>query len=164
MSSQDTDFTVEELNTLVANIMLGNSVATTLNFSQENLETLYAFAYGQYQAKSYTQAIEVFKLLRLYDVWDKRFSLGQASCEMALGNYEKAIEIYELAAFAGGLDDPTPLYYSAVCHINLKDIKTAIGVLEHALIFGKPEEYKEIRKASADLLEVLKKSQNEDTK
>ncbi len=159
MSTQNADLTQDELGKIIEGIEAGHTIATVTNYKQENLEKLYALAYNYYTTDNYEQAEKIFNLLCLYDYWDPRYSMGLAGCYQATGCYEKAIEVYQMAALAGGMNDPTPIYYASLCFVNLGKAEEAIVGLENAILFGNESEYTDIRKAAKDLLEMLKNSE-----
>ncbi len=160
MSKQEADFTKEEIDRMITALSQGHTIATVTNFKQDDLERMYNLAYNYYSSDNYAQAEPIFKLLSLYDALDPRFSLGLAGCYQATGNFERALEIYQLAAAASGLNDPTPLYYASICFINLGKTEEAIAGLEGALAFGDTNKYTDVRKAAKDLLGILMHTSN----
>ncbi len=155
MSEDILELSDNQIQNIINVILEGKPIAEVVDFPQESLESAYSFAYQHYTTKNYKEAKKIFKLLTLYDHFDSRFSMGLAGCYQGLGEYEKAIDLYQAAAIAEGLADPTPLYYASLCYINLGKVEEAIVGLEGAVSVGELSKYTEIREAARKLRDLL---------
>lgn len=135
----------------------GNTLANLANVSDEQMESLYALAYQYYNAQNYADALKIFKILAIYDSADERFFMGIASCEQGLGNYESAADFYSLACALGGLIDPKPMYYCAICLLKVNQKDRAKVALESTTIMGREgnKSDAEFKEKSTELLKII---------
>ncbi len=153
------DLTTEEHAKLVGAYMSGAKLSTVLNVDKDTIETGYALAHAQYIAKNYTDATTLFQFLHKLDDLDPRFSLGLAGCYHEKNEYEQAIEMYKHAMIGSNLQDPTPLYYCALCYLKVEKIKEAFGLLQAIGRMEKKAEHLSIHKQAQDLLDLLTKEE-----
>ncbi len=156
MSTEELEFSSDELATMVMAMIQGAPLSTAVNFPQEALEAAYALAYSNYKAKNFVDAEKLFSFLTTMDPMDPRFSLGLAGCFQASGEYEKAIDMYQVSMIGDALNDPSPMYYAAVCYMKLDKKEEAIAALELAKRFSSDPKYTHINKQATDMLEIVK--------
>jgi type III secretion system low calcium response chaperone LcrH/SycD len=148
----------EQLQALMTAVLGGARPADAAGVSQQQLEALYAFGHSLYTAGSYNDAVTVFQGLCLYDYGDSRFWTGLGASLQGSGQYEKAIDVYSMAAMTTGLADPGPIYYAAQCYLKLNKVEEAIAALEGLPAMGGEgrADHAAIKARGAGLLEALK--------
>ena len=146
-----------ELQKLANGILNGATVAEASGISQDTLESLYALAHGLYTSSNYHDAQVVFQALTLYNPNDYRFWLGLAGCRQAQGQYESAIEAYQMAGVASQLKNPEPFFHAAHCLVKLGRREDAESALQGVLEIGAADpRYESVRQRAAALLKLLK--------
>lgn len=146
-----------ELQKLANGILNGATVAEASGISQDTLESLYALAHGFYTSSNYHDAQVVFQALTLYNPGDYRFWLGLAGCRQAQGQYESAIEAYQMAGVASQLKNPEPFFHAAHCLVKLGRREDAESALQGVLEIGAADpRYESVRHRAAALLKLLK--------
>ncbi len=155
MSSDVLNLSNDDLELMLKSILEGGSIATAVNYSQESLEAAYALAYSNYSANNFDDAQTLFEFLVLADHMDPRFAMGLAGCFQAKEQYQKAIDLYQVAMAGSSLSDPSPIYYSAVCLMKLNQLDDAKEALDLCLMFGDKEKYAPIHKQAKDLIAIL---------
>ncbi len=149
----------EQLQKLVGALANGASVAEVTGMGKDKLESLYALGHGLYSSGSYEDAVKVFQALALYDSGDYRFWLGLGGCRQALGQYEAAVDAYQMAAVATQLENPEPFLFAARCLIKLGKKEDAVVAVQTVLALAKPEDarWATCRAKASAILALLKK-------
>ena len=146
-----------ELQKLANGNFNGATVAEASSISQDTLESLYALAHGFYTSSNYHDAQVVFQALTLYNPGDYRFWLGLAGCRQSQGQYESAIEAYQMAGVASQLKNPEPFFHAAHCLVKLGRREDAESALQGVLEIGAADpRYESVRQRAAALLKLLK--------
>lgn len=120
----------EQLAAIVEALRRGATVADLTGTSQEVLECLYALGHDLYGSANYVDAETVFRALCLYNPHERRYWMGLAGSRQGQEKFEEAIDAYQFAALATGLDDMEPLLYGAQCLLRLNRKPEAITGLE----------------------------------
>jgi type III secretion system low calcium response chaperone LcrH/SycD len=152
------DLEPEKFKAIMTAVLEGARPADAAGVSQKQLEALYALGHSLYMAGSYHDAATIFQGLCLYDYGDCRFWTGLGASLQGEGQYEKAIDVYSMAAMTTGLADPGPIYYAAQCYMKLNRVEEAIAALEGLSVMGAEgrADHAVIKAQGAGLLEVLK--------
>ncbi len=155
----ETLLTQEQLQSLVKGVYDGATVAQLTGMDKDKLESLYALGHGLYTSGSYEDAVKVFQALAVYDSTDYRFWLGLGGCRQALGQFEAAVDAYQMAAVATQLDNPEPFLFAARCLIKLGKKDDAVTAIQTVLTLAKPEDarWATCRAKASALLALLKK-------
>lgn len=135
----------------------GYTLADLSGIDAEKLESLYNLAFQHYEAGNYDKAQVFFQLLALLDCTDIRFFMGNAACFQALEKYEDAIDAYGVALTLDGLNNPEPIYNTAICLLKLNRKDDAIEILKTADSMGRPdnERHNVFKSRAKDLLTLL---------
>lgn len=136
----------------------GYTLADLSGINEEKLEAIYNLAYQHYEAANYEKAQVFFQLLALLDCTDVRFFLGNAACLQAREQYEEAIDAYGVALVMDGMNNPEPVYNSAICLLKLGRKEDAIELLKTADSMGRAddERHQVFKSRCSDLLTLLK--------
>lgn len=153
------ELTPEEVRAIMAGLEDGLTNADLAGITDEQLEALYALGHNLYATGQHRDSETIFKTLCLYDYTQSRFWLGLAGSQQAIGDYQKAVEAYSMAAVAGGMKDLGPFYYAAVCFLKIGDTESALaslGGLAGLADEGDPEHEAWLAKAK-NLAEVIRR-------
>src|SRR5262245_3246697 len=92
----------------------GKSAQEILGFTDETMSKFYNAAYRLFEGKHYVDAANAFLFLVTLNPYHHEYWLGLGMATQLSGNYEDAIDAYELAAMCE-LDNPVPYFYLAKC-------------------------------------------------
>ncbi len=149
----------EAIKKAVSLLAKGATLGDLVGLDSDKLEVLYAYGYNLYSSGQYADAEKIFRALVVYDGTVSKYWIGLAACEENLKKFDAAAELYSLGATMGGLQDPEPMYYAALCRLKADQKETAIAALEVIDLMGKknsPHDLQFKAKAKA-LLQTLKK-------
>ncbi len=150
----------ETAKKMLSLLFKGASLGDLVGLDPDKLEVLYAYAYNLYNSGQYENAEKIFRALVVYDATVSKYWIGLAACRENQKSYVEAAELYAMGATMTGLDDPAPLYYSALCRLKADQKNIAIDALEFLALVGKenkPQDV-EIKAKAKSLLETLKKN------
>jgi len=125
----------------------GDFVGFSRVLSSEIMEGIYAYAHRYYDMKKYKEALPLFMLLCSQELQSDVYWMGLGGCFQQLGEYEKAIEAYSLAAVHQGKEkSPYPHYFAAECYLSLRQIGKALKAMKAAFaVCAKRETFKTLR-------------------
>lgn len=135
----------------------GKTPQELLEFSDEVMGKFYQAAYRLFEHKRYTDAANAFLFLVTLNTHNHDYWLGLGMSTQMNGDYESAIDAYEMAA-ATDISSPVPYFYLAKCLFAMHDRTSALQALELALdCAGDNEEYAELRKQAIAAKALLEK-------
>lgn len=79
----------------------GHPLKDLRGVSNDQMESIYSFAYEFYEQGKLDEAERLFHFLCIYDLYDTRYWLGLAAIYQLKENYQKAIDIYAVAFTQG---------------------------------------------------------------
>lgn len=110
-------------------LIKGGEPLNKRDFSNEDLEVLYATAHRLYEAKDFIRAKEIFHQLIMSKPLHQKYWLGLAACMQLEKRFEEALRVWGVASIIDG-DDPMPHFHAAECFVALKDFDQALKALE----------------------------------
>jgi type III secretion system low calcium response chaperone LcrH/SycD len=136
-------------------LLNGHTVKSLQDLSRDNLEAVYAMAYGDYNNGSYERAAQLFELLCYLDHMEKKYWLGLGAARQMLKNYEGAVDAYSLASVFD-LQDPNPPLLAAECHLAMGQREQALSGFQFAVdCAGERPEHEALKQQAAAKLELL---------
>ncbi|CRI56476.1 SycD/LcrH family type III secretion system chaperone [Pseudomonas sp. CCOS 191] len=132
----------------------GGTFAMLRGVGAAQLETLYAQAFGFYQAGRLEDALTMFKGLAALDHYDARAFLGAAASYQGLERYQEALPAYAYGAMLAP-QDPRFCLHAAECQQHLGDLVSARSGYEHAQALAENGEQGGLAKRAQALLEAL---------
>lgn len=136
-------------------IASGKTAQEILEFSNETMAKFYQAAYLLFEKKRYIDAANAFLFLATLNPHNHDYWLGLGMSTQLNGNWEAAIDAYEMAAI-NRLDSPVPYFYLAKCLFAVHDRKSALEAIQLAIDYSDdiPEyaNLKEQALAAKDLL------------
>lgn len=97
----------------------------------DDAESIYAYAFGHYEAGNLTQAAESFRLLCFQHPFEGKFWFGLAATLQESKSYPLALEAWAVAAILKP-SDPFPHFHAAECYFSLNNLQEASLALEEA--------------------------------
>ncbi|MGE8059040.1 type III secretion system translocator chaperone SicA [Pseudomonas sp. NPDC089547] len=99
-------------------VLDGASLKDLRGVTDEQMDSLYAFAYEFYEQGRLDDAEKFFHFLCIYDFYNAQYWMGLAAVHQLKQNYQKAVDLYAVA-FAQGKHDYRPMLYTGQCQLAL---------------------------------------------
>lgn len=99
--------------------------------SKEAMSALYAIGFQLYENGKYREAIDVFRVLTVLDVSERKYWLGLGASFQMQKDYDCALQSYGYAALLNE-NDPYAHFHAAECFLAQKEIEKGCQVLEVA--------------------------------
>lgn len=106
-----------------------------LEFSEETMNKFYAAACKLYESKRYTDAANAFLFLVTLNSYHYDYWLGLGAATQRCGDYEAAIDAYEMAAICH-LESPEPYFHLAKCLFAMHDRDSALQAINLAIEYS----------------------------
>ena len=136
----------------------GKTPQEILGFSNEIMAKFYRAAYSLFEGKRYTDAANAFLFLVTLNTHNHDYWLGLGMATQMTGDFEAAIDAYEMAAMTD-TESPVPYFYLAKCLFSSHDRDSALQALELALEYAADrEEYADLKEQALAAKELLLKS------
>ena len=113
----------------------GQPPQALLHLSNEEMAQFYQAAYSLFQRHAFKEAADAYLFLVALNDQNHDYWVGLGMATQMLGNYEGAIDAYELAATCE-LDNPVPYFYLAKCLFAIHDRENALEAIELALEYS----------------------------
>lgn len=127
------------------------------NFSDQQIEGIYAQAYNFYQTGRYNDALQIFRLLVVLNPGEMKYALGIAASLHMMKEYQEAVEAYTLCSVLDPLN-PVPHYHMSDCFVGMRDRHSAKIALETAIRkAGDKPEYQILKDRASLTIKNLKK-------
>ena len=97
--------------------------------TNEELEAVYALAFGYYRTGKYDEALKLFQFLVLFDHLNAKYWMGLGAAQQVLKDYQNAVVSYGYCSFLK-LDNPKPQLHAAECFLAMGDKRNAASSLE----------------------------------
>lgn len=128
-----------------------------LGFKDETLNKFYAAARKLFQDKRYTDAADAFLFLVTINSYHYDYWLGLGASTQHLGEYEEAIDAYEMAAICQ-LESPEPYFHLAKCLFAMHDRESALQAIDLAIEYSEGRsEYDDIHRQALAARALLMK-------
>lgn len=126
--SQETTLVLDAMQLM----MQGATFKDLRGISDEQMDSLYAYAHRFYEQGRLDEAEKLFHFLCIYDFHNADYWCGNAAVQQLQGRHQKAIDLYAVA-FALRIDDYRPMLYSGQCHLALNRPGKAKLCFEYAV-------------------------------
>lgn len=113
----------------------GKSAQEIMGIDNETMSKFYAAAYRLFEHHRYADAANAFLFLVTLNTYNHDYWLGLGMSTQMNGDYESAIDAYEMAAICE-LDNPVPYFYLAKCLFAMHDRESAVQALDLALEYS----------------------------
>jgi len=113
----------------------GKSAQEIMGFSDEVMAKFYAAAYSLFEHRHYKDAGNAFLFLVTLNCYNHEYWLGLGMCAQMTGDYEAAVDAYEMAAICK-LESPVPYFYLAKCLFAIHDRQSALQALDLAIEYS----------------------------
>lgn len=133
----------------------GKSAQEILEFSNETMAKFYKAAYHLFEHKRYTDAANAFVFLVTLNTHNHDYWLGLGMATQMCGDYEAAIDAYEMAAVID-TESPVPYFYLAKCLFAIHDRESALQAIDLALEYANDKsEYFELKQQAQAAKKLL---------
>lgn len=117
----------------------GRTPQEILGFKQETMGIFYRTAYRLFETKCYIDAANAFLFLVTLNTHNHDYWLGLGMATQQCGDYESAIDAYEMAAVTD-VESPIPYFYLAKCLFAIHDRESALQALDLALEYAEDQD------------------------
>lgn len=154
--SKETQAKLKSKERLKKELAEGKNGQQIIGFSQEVMSQFYGVTYHLFENSRYAEAADAFLFLVTLNPQRHDYWLGLGMSTQRLGNFEAAIDAYEMAAICE-LENPVPYFYLAKCLFAMHDRENALHALELAIEYsGETLAYTELKqKALAAKLLII---------
>lgn len=133
----------------------GKTAQEILNFSDETMAKFYKAAYRLFEHRRIVDAANAFLFLVTLNPHNHDYWLGLGMSTQLCGDYEAAIDAYEMAAVTD-INSPVPYFYLAKCLFAIHDRESALQALELALEYADDlSEYIELKQQALAARKLL---------
>lgn len=137
----------------------GKTAQEIMGFTNEDLAKFYGAAYRLFEGHRYTDAANAFFFLVTLNPYNHDYWLGLGMSTQLGGNYEAAIDAYEMAAICE-IDNPVPYFYLAKCLFAIHDRESALQALDLAIEYAENNsDFQELAHQAKAARSILVKSQ-----
>jgi len=117
----------------------GRTPQEILGFKDETMAKFYQAAYRLFEHKKYLDAANAFLFLVTLNSHNHDYWLGLGMSTQLNGDYENAIDAYEMAAVTD-VESPVPYFYLAKCLFAIHDRESALQALDLAIGYAQDKE------------------------
>ncbi len=133
----------------------GRTAQEIMGFSDDAMAKFYHAAYHLFEKEKYSEAADAFLFLVTLNPKNPEFWLGLGMATQMSGNFEDAIDAYEMAAYYK-LDDPVPYFYLAKCLFAIDDRENALQALDLAVEYASDQmEFAELKQQAIKARNIL---------
>lgn len=142
-------------------VLAGSPLKDVQGISDEQMNSLYAFAHQFYEQGRLDDAEKFFHFLCIYDFYNSHYWMGLAAVHQLKQNHQKAIDLYAIA-FAQGKNDWRPMFYTGQCHLALGKVGKARLCFEYVLEQTSEDDLRKQAQVYLDTLSQIEKDCSED--
>lgn len=136
----------------------GKNAQQILGFKDETMAKFYGAAYRLFENRRFSDAANAFLFLVTLNPYNHDYWLGLGMAAQMCGDYESAVDAYEMAAVID-IQSPVPYFYLAKCLFAMHDRESALQALSLALEYADDRpEYQELKKQAAAAQAILLKN------
>jgi type III secretion system low calcium response chaperone LcrH/SycD len=152
---------LRDKKTLQRELAEGKSAQEVIGFSDESMTELYKAACQLMDHRRFVDAANAFLFLATLNAYEHEYWLGLGMCTQLYGDFEGAIDAYELAAICD-VENPIPYFYLAKCLFATHERENAREALQITIDYaGNHPHYQELKKQAMEAL-ILLEDQNGD--
>lgn len=135
----------------------GKTAQQIMEFSDDTMAKFYKAAYHLFEHQKYSDAANAFMFLVTLNPHNHDYWLGLGMATQLLGDFESAIDAYEMAALYE-IDNPVPYFYLAKCLFAMHDRQSALQALDLALEYADDKaEYRDLKNQAQKARSLLAK-------
>jgi type III secretion system low calcium response chaperone LcrH/SycD len=127
---------LKEAESVSIKLLKGTPLFKIQKIPQESMDTIGNLAFQSYSSGDYDKALQLYRLLSLYDHTNSKNFLGVGICMQKAENYEDAVNSY-LIATKLNRDSYSAFFNISQCLLALGKNKLATGALEEVIRIGK---------------------------
>lgn len=139
---------------LKAQFAKGKNGQEILGFTNETMAKFYGAAYQLFEHRRFSDAANAFLFLVTLNSYNHDYWLGLGMATQMLGDFEGAVDAYEMAAITD-VQNPIPYFYLAKCLFAMHDRESALEALNLAIEYAGDDEKFGDLKSQAHAAKVL---------
>lgn len=157
------DLTQEQIQDLVTAVIKGEmTLQEVKGFTDDQMEAIYSIGYNLYESGKYSDAVQVFTWLGIFNPFISKYWLGLGASLQMIKDFENALNAYAVAAITSEPEDPVPHLHAGECYVGMGNLEEARKAFQTAADFSKDKsKYIKIYKKAMAFLEILKKGKTE---
>lgn len=137
----------------------GKTAQEIMGFTNETMAKFYKAAYHLFENRHHSDAANAFLFLVTLNPYNHDYWLGLGMSTQMCGDYESAVDAYEMAAISD-ICSPVPYFYLAKCLFAMHDRESALQALDLALEYaGDSPEYIDLKQQAKAARTILLKNQ-----
>ena len=154
------DALIAKTREVMENLEAGGTLQSHFDLGDDDMEAIYALAHGQFAARKYDKAADLFKFLCLCDHKEPRWFYGLGMAKQHTADYAGAAEAYGMATLLD-TDDPLPQAQAGYCLMFLERWSEAQSALEGAVMACEDnEEHAALKRQAEGMLATAKAKGN----
>jgi type III secretion system low calcium response chaperone LcrH/SycD len=147
---------LKDRHLLKKELAAGKSAQEIMGFTDESLAKFYGAAYHLFENRHYADAANAFLFLVTLNPYNHDYWLGLGMATQMTGDFEAAIDSYEMAAVCE-VENPVPYFYLAKCLFAMHDRESALQALNLAIEqAGDNPEYDDLKQQAQKARSLLK--------
>jgi type III secretion system low calcium response chaperone LcrH/SycD len=127
---------LQEAENISIKLLKGTPLFKLQKIPKKSMNTISNLAFQSYSSGEYDKALQLYRLLSLYDHTDSKNFLGVGICMQKAENYEDAINSYMIATKLNR-DSYSAFFNISQCLLALGKTELAAGALEEVVRIGK---------------------------
>jgi type III secretion system low calcium response chaperone LcrH/SycD len=148
---------LKNITRLQKDLAAGKSPQEILEIPIETMARFYKAACHLFENRHYADAANAFLFLVSLNAHNHDYWLGLGMATQMSGDFESAIDAYEMAAIYE-VENPIPYFYLAKCLFAMHEKQSALQALEIAIQYaGDFPEYQDLKAQATKALELLQK-------
>ncbi len=148
---------LKDKNKLKKDLAAGKTAQEIMGFSDEVMAKFYRAAYRLFENRHYSDAANAFLFLVTLNPYQHDYWLGLGMSTQLNGDYELAVDSYEMAAICR-LDSPVPYFYLAKCLFAMHDRESALQALDLAIEYsGDSSQFQDLKEQAETAKNLLLK-------
>lgn len=153
--SQKVKKKLKDKNKLLKELALGKTAQEILEFPEEAMAKFYRAAHYLFEREKYADAANAFLFLVTLNPHNHDYWLGLGMATQKTGDFEGAIDSYEMAAYYD-VNNPVPYFYLAKCFFAIHEHDNSLHALDLAIEYADEyEEFNDLKKQAIKAKKLL---------
>ena len=146
---------LQDKDKLLKELASGKTAQEILEFPEKHMAKFYGAAHYLFKHEKYEDAANAFLFLVTLNPHNHDYWLGLGMSTQRTGDYEGAIDAYEMAAYYD-VNNPVPYFYLAKCFFAVHEHENSLHALDLAIEYADAyEEYHDLKKQAIQAKKLL---------
>jgi type III secretion system low calcium response chaperone LcrH/SycD len=140
---------------LLKDLASGKTAQEILEFTEATMAKFYRAAHYLFEHQKYTDAGNAFLFLVTLNPHNHDYWLGLGMSTQKTGDYEGAIDAYEMAAYYD-INNPVPYFYLAKCFFAVHEHENSLHALDLAIEYAEEsDQYEDLKRQAIKAKKLL---------